>query len=158
SLEAVNQHAFEPGDTVSFNRGGVWTGTLHAGGSGTAALPILYGAYGIGPAPEIRNPGVWYGPTAQVTGDWTVVQDFFVTGAHQAGVLIDSVADHNIVRDSEITGTGIGVLTRGQYNLITGNNVHDLNMIISDTTAVNDYGAVCFWIEGAHNEIACNRG
>ena len=158
SLSKVNATTFQPGDVVHFKRGGVWTGNLQIPHSGTATLPITYQAYGTGAAPQIKNPGVSYGSSVTISGDWNIVQDFLLTDAHESGVKIAAGGDRNVVRSTEITATGIGVLVSGQHNLVTGNNVHDLKMIINDATPWTDYGAVCFWLQAPNNEVSYNRG
>jgi hypothetical protein len=67
-------------------------------------------------------------------------------------------ADHNVVSNTEITASGTGVTSNGQYNLITHNNVHDLKMIVNTAGGDDDYGAVCFWLAGPNNEVSYNRG
>jgi hypothetical protein len=160
SLDNVNRAAFrpQPGDAIFFKRNSVWTGTLKVHTSGSATAPIIYMAYGTGAAPRIKNPDEYYGTAIDVTGRYNVIQDFFISDAHEAGVKIEANAVSNVVRYNEITRTGSGVMIKGKYNLATGNYVHDLSMIVNDRQPWNDYGAVCFWLEGDNNEIASNTG
>jgi hypothetical protein len=158
SLSKVNATTFQAGDVVHFKRGSAWTGNLQVRSSGTSASPVTYQAYGSGAAPQIRNPGVSYGNSITITGTWNIVRDFFLRDSHQSGIEMVPGADHNIVLDNEITASGLGVKSRGQYNLITQNYAHDLTMIVSDPTPNNDYGAVCFWLEAPNNEVSYNRG
>jgi hypothetical protein len=158
SLGKVNSTAFLPGDAVNFKRGSVWTGNLQVKSSGTAGSRITYQAYGTGTAPQIRNPGVKYGHAVDVAGNYNVVQDLLLTDAHEAGVMIQQNAAQNVVQRNEITRTGSGVTVSGQSNLLTGNYVHDLTMIVNDSTPGTDYGAVCFWLQASQNEVSYNRG
>jgi hypothetical protein len=158
SLSKVNRTTFQAGDTINFKRGGVWTGNLEIKNSGTPNLPIIYQAYGTGAAPHIQNPGVNYGHDIDVTGDWNVVQDFLLTDAHEAGVFIATGADHNFIRYNEMTADGTGVMVLGQFNLLTGNYAHDLNMIVNTPGGNDDYGAVCFWLGAGNNEVSYNVG
>jgi hypothetical protein len=158
TLSKVNGATFAAGTAINFNRGSVWTGTLQIKSSGTSTSPVTYQAYGSGNAPQIKNPGVSYGKAIDVTGDYNVIKDFLLSDAHEAGIKMEPGADHNTVRDLEVTASGTGVYARSQYNLITKNYVHDLTMIVDDTASSNDYGAVCFWLEGGNNEISYNRG
>jgi len=158
SLNKVNSASFSAGTTINFKRGGVWQGQLNIKSTGTSSSPVTYQAYGTGNAPQIKNPGVSYGKAIDVTGDYNVIKDFLLTDAHEAGVKMEPGADHNTVTNLEVTASGTGVYARSQYNLITKNYVHDTKMIVNDTSPSNDYGAVCFWLEGANNEISYNRG
>jgi hypothetical protein len=158
TLSKVNGTTFQPGDVVNFKRGSVWNGNLQVRSSGTSSSPITYQAYGSGAAPQIRNPGVSYGESITITGDWNTVQDFLLTDAHEAGIDIAVGADHNTVRNNEMTKTGTGVMTRGQYNLITRNHAHDLTIIVNTPGGSEDYGAVCFWFYAGNNELSYNRG
>jgi len=158
SLAKVNGTSFRAGDIVNFKRGSVWTGNLRVRNSGTSAAAITYRAYGSGAAPHIKNPGVRYGHDVDVTGSYNVVRDFLLADAHEAGVLVAANALHNIVSNNEITRTGTGVTLSGRYNLVTGNYVHDLVMIVNDPAPNTDYGAVCFWLQASNNEISYNRG
>jgi hypothetical protein len=63
-----------------------------------------------------------------------------------------------VVRDVEVTSVGNGITSAGQHNLLTRNYVHDLKMIVNTSGGDDDYGAVCFWIEGPDNEVSYNRG
>jgi hypothetical protein len=158
TLSKVNNTTFQAGTTINFKRGSVWSGNLQIKNSGTSASPITYQAYDTGNPPQIKDPGVTYGHSINITGDYNVVKDFLLTDAHEAGVMIQSGADHNIVSNNDITTSGTGVTIRGQFNLITKNHVHDLTMIVDDTSPSNDYGAVCFWLSAGNNEISYNRG
>jgi hypothetical protein len=158
SLGKVNSTNFQPGDAINFKRGSVWKGNLKVRNSGTSSASIFYRPYGSGAAPQIKNPGVSYGNAIDVTGSYNSIQGFLVTDAHEAGVKIEANAVRNIVWKNEITRTGTGVMVKGQYNLMTGNYVHDLRMIVNDTAAYSDWGAVCFWLEAGNNEVSYNRG
>jgi hypothetical protein len=158
SLNKVNSSTFQPGDAINFQRGSVWTGNLQVRSSGTSSSPITYRAYGTGAAPQIANPGVTYGEAVSVTGSFNLIQDFLLSDAHAAGVMIRAGAVGNVIRTNEITRTGTGVMVSGQYNVMVGNYVHDLTMIVNDPAPWTDYGAVCFWLQASNNEVAYNRG
>jgi hypothetical protein len=55
TLTKVNGTTFQPGDSILFKAGGVWTGTtqLYPKGSGAANNPIVIDKYGTGPLPVI---------------------------------------------------------------------------------------------------------
>ncbi|MFK7694330.1 right-handed parallel beta-helix repeat-containing protein [Paenibacillus sp. HJGM_3] len=57
TLDKVNAITFQPGDTILFKAGGVWTGTLSPQGSGSAGSPIKIDMYGTGSKPLIAGAG-----------------------------------------------------------------------------------------------------
>lgn len=58
TLENVNSTTFQPGDTILFEKGGIWTGPLYPKGSGTQGLPIKISSYGSADArPLIKGNG-----------------------------------------------------------------------------------------------------
>jgi hypothetical protein len=80
SLNKVNAVTLRPGDTVLFQRGGVWRGTL-VPCSGREGAPVTYGAYGDGARPLLlgsvsrSDPGDWHreGDNIWATSQPTVV-------------------------------------------------------------------------------------
>lgn len=57
SLDKVNSTTFQPGDSILFKAGGVWTGTLHPLGLGTPEQMIKIGMYDTGALPRIQGAG-----------------------------------------------------------------------------------------------------
>jgi hypothetical protein len=159
SLSPVNNRALAPGDVVALKRGCAWDGGLTARSSGTAESRILYRAYGTGAAPVIRNTtGGRYGSSVEVTGDHNVVDGLSLRDAGESGVMIRAGADRNVVRRTDVTSVGLGVVANGRYNRLAHNYVHDLRMLVNTAGGDDDYGAVCFWIAAPDNEVAYNRG
>jgi hypothetical protein len=159
SLSKVNATTFQPGDTVNFKAGLSWDGGLTVKSNGTVSAPVIYQTYGTGSKPVFRNSGGGiYGSAITITGDYNILDGVLARDSGSAGILIRASADHNVVRNSEVTASGFGVEAAGQYNLITKNYVHDLKMIVNDSSSSNDYGAVCFWLSGPNNEISYNKG
>jgi len=157
TISKVNSHPFSPGDIISFKRGSEWTGELMIATSGLPDKPITYTAYGEGKDPAIKNPGVKRGSGIRIKADHIVVENFFVSHAHQAGIIIERDAEHNLVQNNEVTLAGSGISVRGTENLITKNYTHDLTMVVNDEGGDNDYGAVGVWIFGSNNEVSYNR-
>ncbi len=165
SLTPVHNTVFQPGDTVHFKRGGSWTGPLVIANSGVSGQPVTFTDYGdaTAAAPTFSNPGVSYGHAIEINASWVVVEKLLARQAHEAGIRIGigwaaSGADNNTVRNSEITLTGTGLTVAGRSNLVTGNSVHDLSMIVNTKgTRNDDYGAVGFWIYAPNNEFSYNR-
>jgi hypothetical protein len=159
SLSAVNGRTFSAGNQINLKRGCTWDGGMVVRGSGTASAPITYTAYGTGTPPTVRNTtGGAYAEAVDVSGDYNVVDGLLLRDAREAGVMLRAGADHNVVRNAEVTATGLGVVSNGQYNLLTRNQVHDLKMIVNTSGGDDDYGAVCFWLGGPNNEVSYNRG
>ncbi len=155
TLDQVNQTNFLPNTIIHFRRGGTWTGELLITDSGAPDAPITVTDYGAGEKPVFRNPGG--GDAIHVDADWVVVENLRVQEASVAGVRLDWWADHNIVRNIEITNVGIGVLVDGRYNLVTNNYIHDLNMVVNTNNGgTDDYGAVGIWLHTSYNEISYN--
>ena len=125
--------------------------------SGTSSKPITFTDYETGAMPTFSNPGVQWGHAVDIRASWVIIDHFFAQNAHEAGIFIASCSNNNIVRNSEITQAGSGVMLNGQYNLITGNYAHDLTMIVNTSGGDDDYGAVEFWIYAPNNEISYNR-
>ncbi len=91
------------------------------------------------------------------------------------GFRLQSGANYNIIRNCEVSTTGIAfyINDNSSYNLLTNNYIHDLKMIVDDTgpnctlpstdplwsrnPCDNDFGAVSFWLRGPYNEISYNR-
>jgi hypothetical protein len=157
SLGKVNSHDFTPGDTICFMRGSEWIGELAISRSGSEGRPIVYKAYGTGPNPVIKNPGVDRATAINITADWIIVEDFMVRESHAAGINIKNGAEHNIVRNNEATKVGIGISVRGDHNLVTRNFAHDLIMVVNNQGGDNDYGAVGIWLFASNNEVSYNK-
>jgi hypothetical protein len=159
TLEVVNAQNFSPGSVIYFKRGSKWNGGLLIDDSGTADQPIGFTTYGIGPNPIIENPGdvAHLSRGIIVHADWIIVEGFKIQNTQDAGIYINTDADHNIIQNLEITQTGIGITVRGQQNLITENNIHDLKMVFNTEGGDDDYGAIGFLLFNSDNEISYNR-
>jgi hypothetical protein len=55
SIARVNAQRLQPGDVVAFQRGETWQDTLRPRSSGIPKLPIIFGAYGVGPPPTFSG-------------------------------------------------------------------------------------------------------
>lgn len=159
SLARVNSMVFKPGDIVNFSCGSKWNSELSISSSGMPDNPIIFRPYGQGDKPLISNP---YPAKFAIiiTGKWLIIDGFIARDAHMAGIELAKGADHNVVQNCEVTNTGMGISSRGSYNLITRNYVHNLYMIRNTPQSVNkddDYGAVAFWMWAPNNEISYNK-
>jgi len=141
------------GESVLFKRGEAWSGTqLNIVQSGTETQPFVVGAYGTGPAPTLRNPGVLWDGVIRLAGCWIVAENLHWSDAHRHGVLIEG--EHNIVQDCEMDTVGIGTDVVGQYAIVRNNYIHDLTMIVDDEEERTDYGATGIRFVGGGNSEA----
>jgi hypothetical protein len=107
TISKVNAATLVAGDTVSFNRGDTFSGTLTITNSGTNGNPITIGAYGSGALPIIscgNARGVYLQNCSYVT-----VQDLTITGVGvvaATGTMADSSTSFRYGIDVESTGTG----------------------------------------------------
>ncbi|MFZ6030842.1 MAG: right-handed parallel beta-helix repeat-containing protein [Chloroflexota bacterium] len=160
TLARVRTTRLQPGDVVRFKRGQTWTGALILEESGAQGNPITISTYGEGARPILRNPGSSSNHTRAivVVGDWNVIEGLKVQETYEAGIRLESSADHNIIRDVEVTNTGLGVQINGTYNLFTKSYVHDLHMVVNTPGGTDDYGAVGIVLHGAeYTEVSYNR-
>ncbi|MDP2886158.1 MAG: T9SS type A sorting domain-containing protein [Ignavibacteria bacterium] len=102
SLTKVNGRTFQPGDSILFKSGSVWTGQLIPKGSGVEGKPIVVGMYGGIVKPRIDGKGVigqgtvylfnaeyWEITSLEITND-------AVTAGDRRGVLV-AAADFGLV-------------------------------------------------------------
>ncbi len=159
TLARVHATNFPPKSTIYFKRGSTWTGGLVIDDSGTENAPIVFTAYGTGDKPIFRNPGSPDNRTSaiKINADWVIVEGVLVRDAHEGGIYISHGSDHNVIRDVEATQVGTGIIIAGQYNLVTRNYVHALNMIRNTPGGDDDFGAVGVKLYNSYNEISHNR-
>lgn len=86
-----------------------------------------------------------------------IVEGLRIQDAKEEGIKIFEGANHNILRDLEITNVGIGIWSWGQNNLITRNHIHDLHMVIDTPGGNDDYGAVAVVLSNSNNEVSYNK-
>ncbi len=156
TIAKAQSHPFQPGDTVNFKRGSSWTGGLGITSSGVENNPITFRDYGTGARPTISNPGTGL-RGIRIYSSWVVLQGFLVKDSGDAGIEIETGANHNTIQDIEVTNTGLGVSIGGQFNLVTNNYAHDLHMVVNTPGGDDDYGAAGFLILNSDNEVSYNR-
>jgi len=168
TLKPLNRHTFVPGDTIYFARGSNFRGGLLINSSGTPDKPIVFTAYGRGPAPNFTNlnPDILNGNMIQIKGSYIVVnglyfhdgipvdakKDLRVRGEAGA-ILIAPGAEHNIIKNCEIENCPMGIQVIGQYNLITHNYIHDCNIFLDFPM----WGPIGIMVANSNNEISYNR-
>ena len=161
TLTPVNDHTFEPGDTIYFARGSSWDTGLIIHDSGTADNPIAFTSYGTGAMPVFEKPG---GNAILVTGSHVVIDGLFLQNAAndphiaytvRGALLIFFNTEHNVVRNSEFTNAGVGIRVFGQHHLIEHNYIHDLVLVYD---RINEsYGAIGISVNDSNIEVAYNR-
>jgi len=160
SLAKMNSYNFEAGDVINLKRGSFWTGGLVISRSGAEDHPIVFRAYGDGENPIFENPGdgSQHAHAVRINGSYIILEDILARNSSYSGFYISQNASHDIIRNVEVTNSGIGVAVNGINNLITNNYIHDLKMIVNDIGGGgNDYGAVGIEIFNGPNEISYNR-
>jgi hypothetical protein len=162
TIAKINATRLMPGDVVAFHRGGRYPGKLTIQQSGTAQAPIRFTAYGQGSRPVLDGGGsATWPPHVVLVGPGVghvVIDSVQIQNVHDSGVFLDEGSHHNVVRDCEITETGIGVTSHGSHNTITRNDIHDLHMVRNDPAPDNDYGAIAVLLSGASDdEVSYNR-
>jgi hypothetical protein len=178
SIAKVNGYAFEPGDVVHFARGSQFVTGMVISRSGEPGKPITFTSYGTAAAPpRFTNPDstALNGNAIQITGSHIIVEQLyfydcaapppigemqpFGAAAVPAGdplssgaVMIAAGANHDIVRDVEITGSPLGIRVSGQHNLIARNFIHD-----NRAPATQPGGPVGIVVGNSSNEVSYNR-
>jgi hypothetical protein len=139
----VPRTTFAAGSRILFRRGQSFSSkqALVLFSSGTPESPITIGAYGAGAAPRLTNTDTWqYANGINIYGSHILVRDIAIVGAKQYGLFV--AASDVAVRHIEVTNVGIGIWIAASRASVQNSRVHDLNMIVNDSTPDNDNGAV----------------
>jgi hypothetical protein len=144
---------------IHLRRGSFWNNGLVIDDSGSANRPVTLTTYGQGHRPIITNPGSPSNWTKgiEIDANWVVVEGLLIRNVYDAGIHIENGANHNVIRNVEITDAGGGVGIDGQHNLVTRCYIHDLHMIVNTPGGNDDYGAVGVWLFNSNNEVSYNR-
>lgn len=162
SLAKVNAAVLEPGDSISFRRGDVWTGGLFVNQSGSAKSPLTLNGYGSGSLPTIiAGEG---GNCVKIDGDYITVDGLRTESCGYAGFSISG--DHNVIKNSAAAQNAAGIKISegsafGRYsdNTLTDNNVMNANTPGTDCGTPqslqcnDDSGAFGVLINGDDNEF-----
>lgn len=124
TVEKVNQQVFNPGDSVLFEAGGVWNGSLWVRGSGKANNVITVGKYGEGSKPCINGNG----------------ENAAVFLYNQQYVEIENLELTNIGESAWKYGVYISGYDAGALNGIKIRNltIHDIDGAYADTISGTD--------------------
>jgi parallel beta-helix repeat protein len=160
-----------PGDSVFFKRGQLYSGRLVIQRSGVAGKPIVYTNYGTGSLPEFNNAVsdiinisnrqfiVING--LKITDRSISATDHSVQAKISYAINISNSPNCTISNcDISLVGVGIAVYAGSDFTTITGNYLHNLRMVRNTPTSVNpddDYGANPMVIGSSNNKILNNR-
>lgn len=163
TIAKVNATAVNAGDQYLFQRGETWTNErLIPSAAGTAANPVVFGAYGTGADPVIDAGTA--ANAVRIRFDYITIQDLYLTGGtsdcidtyNVTGITVDgctiadpgrdgvywNLAADSTLSDSDISGCRIGVSVVNGSSGITldGNNIHD-NTAVTDSDGVSINGS-----------------
>ena len=160
-----------PGDTVFFKRGQIYSGRLTVNRSGSSTAPIVYTNYGTGELPEFNNSvsGIIniYNKQYIVIDGFKIIDRSISETDHTVQAKISYAINienspYCTIRNCDISrvGVGISVTAGSNYTNIIGNYMHNMRMVRNTPTTVNpddDYGANPMVIGTSNNLISNNR-
>jgi hypothetical protein len=160
-----------PGDSVFFKRGQLYSGRLIIQRSGVAGKPIVYTNYGSGSLPEfnnaisniinISNRQFIVINGLKITDRSISATDHSVQAKISYAINISNSPNCTISNcDISLVGVGIAVYAGSDFTTITGNLLHNLRMVRNTPTSINpddDYGANPMVIGSSNNKILNNR-
>lgn len=136
TVAKVNASVFNPGDSILFNSGCTWRGSLTVPSSGTAGNPIVFGAYGTG------TPPTFLGSTNLESASWTLAasSSVFATGTVRFSNLRLSIATNT---PAFIDFSSSSALTSylGDQITLTDSGGHHLTGYIKATGTGQTYGS-----------------
>lgn len=174
TLERAARQSLQPGDRLLLARGTAYVGVLPVRDSGTAAAPIVIGAYGSGKAPRLSNPffSVSSGRIIDIAGSHVVVENLYLFDtptpppddpplrwqdspqhkkvSEMGAVFVHQGASNVVIRNNEFVNTAMGIRLRGSHSKVERNYLHDAAKI------TEQWGAIAINIVGPHNEVAYN--
>jgi parallel beta-helix repeat protein len=154
SLVKVSQAVLAPGDTVLFNRGNQWSGTLSLQRSGTSAHRIVIGSYGAGPLPIVQGGQ----SCVYVFGSFVTIRELQTQSCAWGGIDIhgsDNRLENNVVVNN---AAGVVINTGTRRNVVVNNQIRDNNRMstLTQTPTNDDSGAFGVVVAGDDNEVAYN--
>ncbi len=157
TLDFASGETLGPGDSLLLKRGCQWMEGFECYAKGAPGQPFYLGAYGSGTAPVINDSTDENGFGIELLGSRVVVESLLVKNGLNGGIFLTQYADSSIVRNCEVTASGTGIEVQGRYDLVRGNYLHDLTMILNEQGNEGDYGAVGVTVNSSCNEICYNR-
>lgn len=175
SLSQIHEIQFNPGDSLRFKRGSVFTGTLQINDSGNAQNYIVITDYGDGqlPAPAFTNPVFDpeknnFGNCIRLKGSFILLENVychntvaqlpsttggFTTMWELGAIYIDKTAQYCTVRNNELYDCGVGIKSYGQHAMIENNFIHDCNRMLKEW----GWGPIGIWLGADYQEVCYNR-
>jgi parallel beta-helix repeat protein len=160
-----------PGDTVFFKRGQVYSGRLTINRSGSSTAPIVYTNYGTGELPEFNNAvsdiiNIYSKQYIVIDGfkiiDRSISETDHTVQAKISYAINVENSPYCTIKNCDISRVGVGIsVTAGSNNTnIIGNYMHNMRMVRNTPVSVNpddDYGANPMVIGSSNNLISNNR-
>lgn len=177
SLAKASTAPLTPGSQLLLKRGCTWSDQLKVGWSGTAASPIVVGAYGDSTLPVPTITSNLHGrEMVVISGAFVIVEHIYTRGeppelsswcqnnpvGYVVGFALAAGANNNIVRNIKATGNYAGVsIKQGAHHNKVLNSEFTNNTMMSpldpkSVNAFNDAGAFGIALFGEDNEIAGN--
>ncbi|HLP73407.1 MAG TPA: hypothetical protein VK155_10925 [Bacteroidales bacterium] len=175
TLSRANAEKLQPGDSLRFERGSGFSGSLIINYSGTAGSMIVVTDYGSAQSPppsftnsEFNTQKNIFGNCVRLKGNYILVENLYCHGTvaelpSSAGgftimwelgaIYIDKTATNCIVRNNEIFDCGVGIKSYGEHALIQNNYIHDCNRILKEWS----WGPIGIWLGADFQEVCGNR-
>ena len=170
SIQEINNYNtnFHPGDSIFFKRGESFSGALLIHCSGIKSKPIVFTAYGEGPAPVFTNFNkqcIIIQQQKYIVIDGIRIYDKRISpddhkpiALVQYGIIVDK-SSNCVIKNCDISLVGIGIaLNSGSDSTaISKNIIHNLRMIRNTLEGNDDFGANGIVIGSSSNKILHNR-
>ncbi len=167
SIDKVNEIVLKPGDSILFERGSEFEGSLYIKNSGTELNPITVSAYSEGKAPSFNNSNLLLnnGNIIQISGDHIIIDGLYfhdgvsadrskgINARKIGAIYINESADYIVVKNCEFYDCPLGIQIYGQHSLITNNFIHDCNRFLSEPS----WGPIGIMVATSNHEISYNR-
>jgi parallel beta-helix repeat protein len=137
-----------PGDTVFFKRGQVYSGRLTINRSGSSTAPIVYTNYGTGELPEFNNAvsdiiNIYSKQYIVIDGfkiiDRSISETDHTVQAKISYAINVENSPYCTIKNCDISRVGVGIsVTAGSNNTnIIGNYMHNMRMVRNTPVSVN---------------------
>jgi hypothetical protein len=156
SVQKASNALLRPGDRLLLRRGQTFVGELSISESGTAAAPIVVGAFGDGAQPVITGGG----DCVDISGSQIVVHGIHLDDCSWAGLHFATGAAFNHAAGNLMTRNKAGAHAEdgSANNRIVGNRIADNTKMsrLTSTPDNDDSGAFGVLLNGDMNEVGYN--